>query len=91
MTGRDLAKRIQSYMSELERLEEKLLTLRVDRRHRQSEGNTRVTINFNAAFDRRSSKSTLELVVWGLMDEILASKTVIHSAISSLFAVEAHA
>lgn len=50
-----------------------------------------MTIYFDTAFDRRSSKLASRLVVRGLMGKILASKIVIHSAISSPFAAEAHA
>ncbi|PPD73369.1 hypothetical protein GOBAR_DD29705 [Gossypium barbadense] len=78
-------------MAELNGLEERTLTSDVDRRQRQHEGNTRVAIYFDAAFDRRFSKSASGLVVWGLMGEILASKTVLHTAMSSPFMSEAHA
>ncbi|KAK5777297.1 hypothetical protein PVK06_045264 [Gossypium arboreum] len=78
-------------MAKLDGLEEKPLTLSVGRGHRQPKGNMRMTIYFDADFSRRSSKSTSGLVVRGVMGEILASKTVIHSAISFLFVAEAQA
>ncbi|MBA0571702.1 hypothetical protein Golob_002078 [Gossypium lobatum] len=49
----------------------------------------RVTIYFDAAFDKRSSRLTSGLVVSKFMGEILASKTVMHNAISSLFVAKA--
>ncbi|MBA0846292.1 hypothetical protein Goarm_022880, partial [Gossypium armourianum] len=91
MTGRDISKRLQSYMAELDGLEERPLTLSVDRGQIQPERNRRVTIYFDATFDRRLSRSASGLVVRVLMGEILASKAVMHSAISSPFAVKAHA
>ncbi|MBA0856450.1 hypothetical protein Goshw_028663 [Gossypium schwendimanii] len=51
----------------------------------------RVTIYFDATFDRHSSRAVSGLVVQDLGGKILASKMVIHSAISSPFAAEAHA
>ncbi|MBA0551048.1 hypothetical protein Golob_021951 [Gossypium lobatum] len=90
MTGRDISKRLQSYMAELDGLEERPLTLSVDRGQIQPERNKRGTIYFDATFDRRLSRSASGLVVRVLMGEILASKAVMHSAISSPFAVEAH-
>ncbi|MBA0861559.1 hypothetical protein Goshw_029044 [Gossypium schwendimanii] len=50
----------------------------------------RVMIQFDAAFDKRNSKSILGLVVRGLMGEILASKIVLHNNVLSLFAAEAY-
>ncbi|MFQ6659870.1 hypothetical protein Gotur_028595 [Gossypium turneri] len=55
--GMDISKQIYSYISELNGLEEKKLTLKIDRGHKQTERRTRVTIYFDAAFDKRSSKS----------------------------------
>ncbi|MBA0849047.1 hypothetical protein Goshw_010478, partial [Gossypium schwendimanii] len=88
--GRDISKRLQSYMAELDGLEERPLTLSVDRGQIQPERNKRGTIYFDASFDRRLSRSASALVVRVLMGEILASKAVMHSAISSPFVVEAH-
>ncbi|XP_012480708.1 uncharacterized protein LOC105795555 [Gossypium raimondii] len=78
-------------MAELNGLEERTLTSDVDRRQRQHEGNTRVAIYFDAAFDGRFSKSASGLVARGLMGEILASMTVLHTAMLSPFMSEAHA
>ncbi|MBA0607645.1 hypothetical protein Godav_019920 [Gossypium davidsonii] len=78
-------------MAELDGLEKRPLTLSVDRGQIQPERNRRVTIYFDATFDRRLPRSASGLVVRVLMGEILASKAVMHSAISSPFAVEAHA
>ncbi|MBA0845271.1 hypothetical protein Goarm_005744 [Gossypium armourianum] len=89
MTGRDISKRIQSYLTELDSLEESTLTLSVDRGHIRPERNMRVTTFFYAAFDKWSSRSASGLVVLDFMGEILASKIVMHSAISSLFVAKA--
>ncbi|MBA0781220.1 hypothetical protein Gotri_002163 [Gossypium trilobum] len=89
MTGRDISKRIQSYLTELDGLEERTLTLSVDRGHIRPERNMRVRIYFDAAFDKRSSRSVSRLVVLDFMGEILASKIVMHNAISSLLAAKA--
>ncbi|MBA0613410.1 hypothetical protein Godav_013849, partial [Gossypium davidsonii] len=76
---------------ELDGPEEKKLTVSVDGEQRHPTRNMRVTIYFNATFDRHSSRAVSGLVVRDLGGKILASKTVIHSAISSPFATEAHA
>ncbi|MBA0620680.1 hypothetical protein Godav_006375 [Gossypium davidsonii] len=84
--GMDISKQIYSYISELNGLEEKKLTLKIDRGHKQTERRTRVTIYFDAAFDKRSSKSISGLVIRDVGVEILASKTVIHTEVPYLFA-----
>ncbi|MBA0575638.1 hypothetical protein Golob_025180 [Gossypium lobatum] len=63
----------------------------VDGVQRQPTRNMRVTIYFDATFDRHSSRVVSRLVVQDLGGKILASKMVIHSAISFPFAAEAHA
>ncbi|MBA0673152.1 hypothetical protein Goklo_024978 [Gossypium klotzschianum] len=88
---RGISKQIQSYIAELDGPEEKKLTVSVDGEQRHPTRNMRVTIYFNATFDRHSSRAVSGLVVRDLGGKILASKTVIHSAISSPFATEAHA
>ncbi|MBA0703235.1 hypothetical protein Goari_022093 [Gossypium aridum] len=75
----DISKQIYSYISELNGLEEKKLTLKIDKGHKQTERRTRVTIYFDAAFDKLSSKSVSGLVIRDVGGEILASKTVIHT------------
>ncbi|MBA0772522.1 hypothetical protein Gotri_007880 [Gossypium trilobum] len=84
--GMDISKQIYSYISELNGLEEKKLTLKIDRGHKQTERRTRVTIYFDAAFDKRSSKSISGLVIRDVGGEILASNTVIHIEVPYLFA-----
>ncbi|KAA3462272.1 RNA-directed DNA polymerase [Gossypium australe] len=90
-TGRDLSNRIQCYIAEINGLEEKPLTSNDGRRQRQEERHARVAIYFDATFDGKYSRLTSGLVVWGDMGEFLASKTVLHSTISSPFMAEAHA
>ncbi|KAG8503655.1 hypothetical protein CXB51_001673 [Gossypium anomalum] len=62
----------------------------MDKIHNQNEEITRVSIQFDAAFDNRNSKSTSGLVVRDQMGEFTASKTIIHNNISSPFAAEAY-
>ncbi|KAK5802855.1 hypothetical protein PVK06_030481 [Gossypium arboreum] len=50
----------------------------------------RTTVYFDAAFDKRTSRSASGLVVCGMEGDIMASKSVIHSNISSSFVAEAH-
>ncbi|MBA0717942.1 hypothetical protein Golax_005713 [Gossypium laxum] len=78
-------------MAELDGLGERKITFNVDRSYRQREENTRVTIQFDAAFNKRNSKSASSLVVRGPMGEILGSKTVLHNNVSSPFAAKAYA
>ncbi|KAA3485420.1 Pleiotropic drug resistance protein 4 [Gossypium australe] len=52
---------------------------------------TEATIFFDAAFDNRTSRLALGLVVRGEMGELLASKAVLHSDVSSPFMAEAYA
>lgn len=47
-------------------------------------------MHFDAAFDKGTSRSVSGVVVWGLRDEFLASKTVLHNNVPSPFAAEAY-
>ncbi|KAK5793691.1 hypothetical protein PVK06_034844 [Gossypium arboreum] len=89
--GRDLSKRVQSYIAKIDGSEEKPPTLGDNRRQRQITRNVKATIYFDAAFDSKYSRSTSALVVRGEMDEFLASKIVLHSAIPSPIMAEAYA
>ncbi|MBA0562945.1 hypothetical protein Golob_007963 [Gossypium lobatum] len=84
--GMDISKQTYSYISELNGLEKKKLTLKIDKGHKQTERRTRVTIYFDAAFDKLSSKSVSGLVIRDVGGEILASKTIIHTEVPSPFA-----
>ncbi|KAG8486679.1 hypothetical protein CXB51_019975 [Gossypium anomalum] len=80
-----------SYISKLEGIEEKKLTLKVDRGHKYVDRRTNVAIYFDAAFDQQSFRSASRMVVQDVGGEILASKTVLYSDVASPFAVEAYA
>ncbi|KAG8473534.1 hypothetical protein CXB51_035814 [Gossypium anomalum] len=88
--GRDTPNHVFSYISELNGVEQKKLTLTVDKSFEQTERNLWVTIFFYAAFDKGSSSSASGLAVRDEKGEILVSKTVIHSDKPTPFAAEAH-
>lgn len=50
----------------------------------------KATIQFDAAFDRRSSKSATGLVGWDQKGDLLVLKTVVHNNVSSSFVAEAY-
>lgn len=57
--------------------------------HKHREGYTRMTIQFDAAFDNRNFKSAFGLVVWGERGRLMAKKTVLYRNVQSPFAAEA--
>ncbi|KAK5812388.1 hypothetical protein PVK06_027817 [Gossypium arboreum] len=91
MIGRDLSNRLQSYIAEINGLEEKSLTSDGGRRQRWEERKARVAIYSNVAFDGKYSRLASGLVVWREMGEFLASKIVLNFTTSSSFMAEAHA
>nr|KJB48190.1 hypothetical protein B456_008G056200 [Gossypium raimondii] len=91
MMSRDISKQIYSYISELDDIEEKKLTLKVDRGHKYVDRRTSVAIYFDVAFDQQSFRFTLGLVVRDVGGEILVSTTVLHSDVASPFTAEAYA
>lgn len=64
-------------------------TLNSSSSHRRQEGYTRVTIQFDAAFDNKNFKSTFGLIVWGRGGKLMVTKTVLHRNVLSPFAAEA--
>ncbi|KAA3481093.1 glycine, alanine and asparagine-rich protein-like [Gossypium australe] len=88
---RDLARKIRRYIVELEGTREKKLMPITERTHNQIGVTTSTTIQFDAAFDKRNSRSTSGLVVRDQMVVLKALKMTLHENISSPFAVEAHA
>ncbi|KAA3461497.1 glycine, alanine and asparagine-rich protein-like [Gossypium australe] len=90
VTGREIAKQIQSYISELDGIKEKKLTLQSDGGIQQDNRKARVTVHFDAAFDQQSSRLALGLIARNEEGEILASKTIIHFDITIPFTAEAH-
>ncbi|KAH1073616.1 hypothetical protein J1N35_025944 [Gossypium stocksii] len=81
---------VWSYISELKGIEETLI-LETGRGPKYDEMRTSVAIYFDEAFDQQSFKSASGLIVRDVRGEILASKSVLHSDVESLFAAEAHA
>ncbi|KAA3467779.1 glycine, alanine and asparagine-rich protein-like [Gossypium australe] len=70
------------------RAKQKLLDMA--RIHRCKEILLKVKMHFDAAFDKRNSRSVSGVVVWGPMDEFLASKMILHNNVPSPFAAEAY-
>ncbi|MBA0766100.1 hypothetical protein Gotri_015175, partial [Gossypium trilobum] len=85
-----IARKIWNYIAELEAINEKKLTLHSIGNIQQVYRRGRVTVYFDAAFDRQSSRSATGLIVWN-EEEILASQTTIHSEIANPFTTEAYA
>ncbi|KAA3479865.1 reverse transcriptase [Gossypium australe] len=88
---RDLSKKVQSYVVEIDRSNEEKHSCDDNKRQRQNTRKTKATIFFDVTFDGKNARSASGLVVRGEMDEWLASKSVIHSAIASPFMSEAYA
>ncbi|KAK5834818.1 hypothetical protein PVK06_010495 [Gossypium arboreum] len=78
-------------MEEYEGVRAMKIPLNTVKSHRNQEDIPRMMIQFDAAFDNRNFKSATGLVVWGLMGELLVSKSTLRNNISSSFAVEAYA
>ncbi|KAA3462149.1 reverse transcriptase [Gossypium australe] len=91
ITGRELSTKIQSYIAKLDRVRERELTDDDNTSLRQQRQGTEATILFDAAFDSKNATSASGLVVMGANNEWLASKSIIHSEITSPFMAEAHA
>ncbi|KAK5838171.1 hypothetical protein PVK06_006898 [Gossypium arboreum] len=90
MSGHEIARRTRNYIAELDALKERKLTLNSTGNTQQVCRSGRVTIHFDAAFDRQSSRSATGLLVRNAEGEILASQAVIHSEIATPFIAEAY-
>ncbi|KAK5832528.1 hypothetical protein PVK06_016330 [Gossypium arboreum] len=90
-TGRDISKKIYSYILELKGIEEKKLILEEGRKTEHDEQRMSVAIYFDVAFDQQFFNSASGLIVRDVGGNILASKSVLHSDVASPFAAEAHA
>ncbi|MBA0756060.1 hypothetical protein Gogos_021529 [Gossypium gossypioides] len=90
-SGRDLSHKIQSYLMELEGVREKKLTFTSARTQGQGEESMGEIIQFDVAFDIRNSRSASGIVVRDQNSVIKASKSTLHSNVSSLFVAEAFA
>ncbi|MBA0675389.1 hypothetical protein Goari_016937, partial [Gossypium aridum] len=87
-SGRDLAFKVQSYLVELEGVRERKLTTTIGSpEHREEELSE--SIQFDAAFDTNNSRSASGMVVRGQNGEIAASKSTLHSNVSSPYVAEA--
>ncbi|XP_040952344.1 uncharacterized protein [Gossypium hirsutum] len=87
-SGRDLAFKVQNFLIELEGVRErKLTTTAVRSEHREEE--LWESIQFDATFDINNSISASRMVVRGQNGEIAASKSTLHSNVSSPYVVEA--
>ncbi|KAA3455435.1 reverse transcriptase [Gossypium australe] len=91
LTWGALSSKIQNYVAELDRSRERELTDKDNTSLRQQRQGTEATILFDAAFDSKNATSASGLVVKGENNEWLASKSIIHSEITSPFMAEAHA
>lgn len=89
--GSSGARGTNSYIAEIEGLMERKCTLNTGRSHSQREAIVRVTIQFDATFDKRSFNSASGLVVYGRSGKLLATTTVLHTNVPSPFAVGAFA
>ncbi|KAH1047367.1 hypothetical protein J1N35_038151 [Gossypium stocksii] len=90
-SGVELSQKVQRYMAELDGLIEKRHTLTVTRSINQRDTGSRVTIHFDAAFNKRDFKSIASMVVWDQLGVLRATKTVLNSNVSSSFAAEVYA
>ncbi|KAA3465120.1 reverse transcriptase [Gossypium australe] len=91
ISGAELANKVHIYITEINGLAATSVTLRDCRSQNLPSRKNEATIHFDASFDSRSARSASGLVVRGETGELLVSKAVIHSAISSPFMAEAHA
>ncbi|KAK5817765.1 hypothetical protein PVK06_022693 [Gossypium arboreum] len=78
-------------MAENEGVRETPNPFNTNKNHRGQKDISRITIQFNVAFDIRNFKSATSLVVWGLTDELLVLKSTFHNNVSSPFVAEAFA
>ncbi|MBA0786949.1 hypothetical protein Gotri_026680, partial [Gossypium trilobum] len=89
--GTEIARKVRSYISELEATKEDKLTLHSSDKCHQVFKRGRATVHFDAAFDRQTFRSASGLIAWNGEGEILASQAVHHSNIEDPFTAEAYA
>lgn len=82
---------ILSYVKELDGLNEKFLTSKTDEVYWHPPSSGRVKIDFDASYDRLTARSASGLVAGDSVGEVLASTTILHNDVPSLFVAEAHA
>ncbi|XP_016743159.1 uncharacterized protein [Gossypium hirsutum] len=91
MTGIEIARQTRNYMVELDAIEETRFTLQPAENTQQICRRGKITVYFDATFDRLSSRSTTGLLVLNEEGEILESKAVMHSEIVTSFTAESYA
>ncbi|KAH1048364.1 hypothetical protein J1N35_039148 [Gossypium stocksii] len=79
------------HLAEYEGVKEMKSPVNMNRYHRAQDDISRVTIFFDAVFDRRNFRSATGLVGWDQRWELLVLKSTIHNNISPPFAAEAYA
>ncbi|TYH20219.1 hypothetical protein ES288_A05G414100v1 [Gossypium darwinii] len=77
-------------MAEYEGIKAKKILSNMVHNQRTVEDLPIMKIQFDAAFDNRDFRSASGLVVWGTMNKYLASKSILHNNIASLFAAKAY-
>ncbi|KAG8475435.1 hypothetical protein CXB51_032213 [Gossypium anomalum] len=90
-SGIDLAQKVQNHMAENEGVRPKQSLSNMVYNQRIVENLPIIKIQFDAAFDTRNFRSVTGLLVWEMMNEYLASKSILHNNITSPFTAEAYA
>ncbi|KAH1120999.1 hypothetical protein J1N35_004159 [Gossypium stocksii] len=90
-TGKDLTQKVQNHMVEYEGIRAKKILSNMVHNQRTVVDLLIIKIQFDAAFDNKDFRSATRLVVWGTMNEYLASKSILHNNIASPFAAETYA
>ncbi|MBA0851794.1 hypothetical protein Goshw_026326, partial [Gossypium schwendimanii] len=88
-SGREVANFIQSYIKELEGIEERGLTRGVISAKREPPSGVCIKINFDAEFDWAHSSSRSGIVAKNALGKVVASRSVIHANVGEAFAAEA--
>ncbi|MBA0814684.1 hypothetical protein Gohar_020495 [Gossypium harknessii] len=89
--GCDTAAWVIRYVKEIDECETSKLTKENVNVEWCPPNGSNIKLNFDAAFDEAQAKSASGVTAINASGEILASKTVVHRAVASLFVVEAHA
>lgn len=88
-SGREVANFIQSYIKELEGIEERGLTRGVISAKLEPPSGVCIKINFDADFDWAHSRSRSGIVAKNALGKVVASRSVIHANVGAAFAAEA--
>ncbi|MBA0785183.1 hypothetical protein Gotri_025953 [Gossypium trilobum] len=90
-TGKEIAEWVVRYIRELEGLEDKKITRLKGNEEWNPLLDSFIKINFNASFNQTQARPGSGVVARNSFCEIVASKTILHRAIASPFAMEGHA